>query len=149
VGCDYDITRIQQARCVSIHAPTWGATKGLRPAVIAYRFQSTHPRGVRPAMKTYNITNRMFQSTHPRGVRHIPHSSNQPGRSFNPRTHVGCDILYAPVAILVYVSIHAPTWGATSIVRFVFVVPSFQSTHPRGVRQHMCKLLKINIVDTQ
>ena len=34
--------------CISIHAPTWGATRedGLQGFVC--KFQSTHPRGVRP-----------------------------------------------------------------------------------------------------
>ena len=32
------------------------------------------------------------------------------------------------------VSIHAPTWGATSYSNYVVSVTEFQSTHPRGVR---------------
>ena len=34
---------------------------------------------------------------------------------FNPRTHVGCDIKFFPIFPEVFISIHAPTWGATSI----------------------------------
>ena len=35
--------------CVSIHAPTWGATTFPRwPVMVSYRFQSTRPRGARP-----------------------------------------------------------------------------------------------------
>ena len=35
-------------------------------------------------------------------------------KCFNPRTHMGCDALvYRPVKLIVLVSIHAPTRGAT------------------------------------
>lgn len=33
--------------CISIHAPTWGATLSLYHYFFGYEFQSTHPRGVR------------------------------------------------------------------------------------------------------
>lgn len=33
--------------CISIHAPTWGATLAQREALTKLLFQSTHPRGVR------------------------------------------------------------------------------------------------------
>ena len=55
--------------CISIHAPTWGATLAQREALTKLLFQSTHPRGVRPLA----------------GV-HSPHALY-----FNPRTHVGCE----------------------------------------------------------
>ena len=55
-------------------------------------FQSTHPRGVRPTANEEASTAQQFQSTHPRGVR--------PGRW---RRNTGWS----------YISIHAPTWGAT------------------------------------
>ena len=77
----------------------------------------------------------VFQSTHPRGVRQISvNTINQRGR-FNPRTHVGCDTTIAIIRAIIagfnprthvgcdmrvdsdrnmmWVSIHAPTWGAT------------------------------------
>ena len=101
-------------------------------------FQSTHPRGVRPADAvrgeslirvsihapawgatelgdTVRAEVLLFQSTHPRGVR--PASAATPARQpggFNPRTRVGCDRC-------------APRrWPMTT---------RFQSTHPRGVRR--------------
>ena len=77
-------------------------------------FQSTHPRGVRPALAPDVDGWIVFQSTHPRGVRlavfHLP-------------------------AQLVRVSIHAPARGATAVLilrRACWIW--FQSTHPRGVR---------------
>ena len=34
-------------RCISIHAPTWGATQWSNERYSSLEFQSTHPRGVR------------------------------------------------------------------------------------------------------
>ena len=56
-----------------------------------------------------------FQSTHPRGVRPCRKSSTaRKSESFNPRTRVGCDAICRAWSGLVRnVSIHAPAWGAT------------------------------------
>ena len=79
---------------VSIHAPTWGATiHGGFPLRGMPMFQSTHPRGVRLLSNCGLPSSRLFQSTHPRGVR--PDMMEACGWSIE-------------------VSIHAPTWGATS-----------------------------------
>ena len=121
---------------VSIHAPAWGATSYQYVAGYVTKFQSTHPRGVRPLVVCslssplgFNPRTRVgcdgsvpsavcntseFQSTHPRGVR---------------RRHLG-GICHAQ-----RVSIHAPAWGATRGGQIVFCQwRGFQSTHPRGVR---------------
>ena len=54
---------------------------------------------------------------------------------FNPRTHMGCDLPCHKYQGATTVSIHAPTWGATTVVMHR---PEqnceFQSTHPHGVR---------------
>ena len=77
-------------------------------------------------------------------------------RRFNPRTHMGCASIYissfsfcfvsihaptwgATIPLLYNnlnfeVSIHAPTWGATSLVSKWISIHVFQSTHPHGVR---------------
>ncbi len=55
----------------------------------------------------------MFQSTHPHGVRLPIDVVVLNVTSFNPRTHMGCDIAFA-------------------ISKVTFHV--FQSTHPHGVR---------------
>ena len=102
-------------------------------------FQSTHPRGVRPVCGIVVSKRTTFQSTHPRGVRHA--TTLRPparGRSFNPRTRVGCDPPGAPGAAGAPVSIHAPAWGATVAPAKNFQQAAFQSTHPRGVRQKSC-----------
>ena len=56
---------------------------------------------------------RVFQSTHPRGVR---------------------PVLQLRSGMDVSISIHAPTWGATSSTNTSKLTTVFQSTHPRGVR---------------
>ena len=144
-------------KTVSIHAPTRGATIKNRSIFSFNRFQSTHPRGVRQVHDVSCKEYQTFQSTHPRGVR-LRTSSRavyilsfnprthegcdepsscwcSPPYSFNPRTHEGCDV-FVPWSDLCgyYVSIHAPTRGATRHRRCYATNGEFQSTHPRGVR---------------
>ena len=131
-------------------------------------FQSTHPRGVRPAHSLYSHRPVSFQSTHPRGVRpraahigwhrelvsiHAP-AWGATGKSltvsgatlcFNPRTRVGCDVgaVTSWLAGLL-VSIHAPAWGATAQQSRRRQLPvRFQSTHPRGVRPRILPLAAV------
>ena len=108
--------------------------------VAPFVFQSTHPRGVRPAgllrlllvlvvsihapawgATTDNenkIIVALFQSTHPRGVRPARKDSpKRDARCFNPRTRVGCD---------------------SKLARLKSTLCKFQSTHPRGVRRRLC-----------
>ena len=100
-----------------------------------------------------------FQSTHPRGVRPVGSSPiSLPRRCFNPRTRVGCDVIHSRVmSSATVVSIHAPAWGATGLRGPApdsgagfnprtrvgcdhdahgaeLGILEFQSTHPRGVR---------------
>ena len=49
--------------------------------------------------------------------------------SFNPRTHMGCDAVGHGCSQRGKVSIHAPTWGATSIV--IIIVVCYVSFNPR------------------
>ena len=57
-------------------------------------------------------------------------------KSFNPRTHTGCDKTEPPALYNQTVSIHAPTRGATVIGGKAKYFPKeFQSTHPHGVRR--------------
>ena len=128
---------------------------------IAALFQSTHPRGVRHSTRVPAGTTTLFQSTHPRGVRltafdravsrcrvsiHAPARGATRSRCveraehlrFNPRTREGCD--HKPLTTNhkpIIVSIHAPARGATMTVLLSDSKQNkFQSTHPRGVRQH-------------
>ena len=149
-----------QGGSVSIHAPAWGATLWKRPRNGAMNpFQSTHPRGVRLLPWRKPRRPKMFQSTHPRGVRresvpyalpaHVFQSTHPRGvRPAVVQAHARCGAL---------VSIHAPAWGATVVLRagvmegasfnprtrvgcdpssmkIFYKSKKFQSTHPRGVR---------------
>ena len=126
--------------------------------------------------------NQQFQSTRPRGARQAPPIGNSQRARFNPRAHVGRGSLKAlfvgshgcfnprahvgrgfnrrPEPSPPRVSIHAPTWGAASVVgtRHISLSVSihaptwgaatcindsckmlvFQSTRPRGARHHIC-----------
>ena len=99
---------------ISIHAPTWGAT---RPKSYFFpdKFISIHA-------PTWGATHTVFNSscqignfnprTHvgcDRELCDIHHVSDH----FNPRTHVGCDVGLLVVIVTLAISIHAPTWGAT------------------------------------
>ena len=79
-------------------------------------FQSTLPRGERHNFGVEFDITKVFQSTLPRGERPIQllhPRHHQP--SFNPRSNVGSDLIFFLVGLqFTQVSIHAPTWGATS-----------------------------------
>ena len=55
-------------------------------------------------------------------------------KSFNPRTHTGCDTSEVLYFSRSEVSIHAPTRGATTPYANTNDQIEFQSTHPHGVR---------------
>ena len=114
-------------------------------ASLLSRFQSTHPHGVRPPESAKAIISKMFQSTHPHGVRHnIKPSRYLAVKSFNPRTHTGCDRGLPHRERRFRVSIHAPTRGATQYMAKTLSAMGFQSTHPHGVR-----LLSSNSLDVR
>ena len=73
VGCDLKKTMFFSTDIISIHAPTWGATADDFRASATGKFQSTHPRGVRPISIILKLFLNTFQSTHPRGVRLLSH----------------------------------------------------------------------------
>ena len=126
----------QLVLCVSIHAPTWGATNQQNTTMTDFLFQSTRPRGARPYPTIIRQFFYLFQSTRPRGARRVAVTRQWALRCFNPRAHVGRDpnwdkhivfehkfqstrprgarpIMISEVA-QTSVSIHAPTWGATT-----------------------------------
>ena len=81
------------------------------------KFQSTLPRGERPSVKDDFKVGLRFQSTLPRGERHGFRAGLRVSPGFNPRSHVGSDASYLGETCQQSVSIHAPTWGATTIVK--------------------------------
>ena len=121
---------------VSIHAPAWGATHGLCSCRLEAKVSIHAPAW--GATCVYVALWRgiiKFQSTHPRGVRppRLRVAFYRPG--FNPRTRVGCDLRLRRIVERYHqVSIHAPAWGATPTLASCILSTGFQSTHPRGVR---------------
>ena len=146
---------------VSIHAPAWGATSAPDlDACSGRRFQSTHPRGVRPSgelspslnvtvsihapawgatlYKLYlQVVQYMFQSTHPRGVRpSFPHPPvlRSKFQSTHPR---GVRRRWSWASLKMAFSFNPRTRVGCDMLARVSFPPStwFQSTHPRGVRR--------------
>ena len=120
-------------------------------------FQSTHPRRVRLGDVIVDRVHDVFQSTHPRRVRlQVAHTDNI-SISFNPRTHVGCDI-FANILCTCKLSFNPRTHVGCDKWRLMFAkhvigfnprthvgcdlqfqiccsqATTFQSTHPRRVR---------------
>ena len=114
VGCDGGERNVIPNPRVSIHAPTWGATLSHAPWFRHCKFQSTHPRGVRPDV-SFVLKILVSVSIHaPTWGATLCRCRSAPSTCFNPRTHVGCDS-------------ENPQSSRFS--------SRFQSTHPRGVRR--------------
>ena len=78
------------------------------------KFQSTHPRGVRLFAACEIGALEWFQSTHPRGVRHTHTTTPEPTDPFQSTHPRGVRPIVAfSLHSETYVSIHAPTRGAT------------------------------------
>ena len=79
-----------------------------------YKFQSTHPHGVRHALKVISVDREKFQSTHPHGVRPAPNcEAGTTPRCQSTHPHGVRLFALSNIKIYMYVSIHAPTRGAT------------------------------------
>ena len=136
VGCDPSRLEIRGSLWISIHAPTWGATayKEIKATSDKHFNPRTHVGCDDVAPLTVELQDK-FQSTHPRGVR--PPTAEAffiaGGISIHAPTW-GATYEFRQPPRWLFISIHAPTWGATlgtdgSASEFLF-----QSTHPRGVR---------------
>ena len=114
MGCDYWLMAAAIASTVSIHAPTWGAT--VVPDKVTEKSEvSIHaPTWGATNKASEQLKQAMFQSTHPHGVRLLISLCQITQISFNPRTHMGCDVSTVTMRATPEVSIHAPTWGATT-----------------------------------
>ena len=107
---------------ISIHVPAWGTTLTSILLPMTDTFQSTFPRGERPALFASYIS----------------------WSYFNPRSRVGND--YVDLVVLkqtMFISIHVPAWGTTIKAAYLNnLVVSFQSTFPRGERpSEECRLI--------
>ena len=82
---------VKSVNCVSIHAPTRGATALSRIFLLWNMFQSTRPRGARPAATAgYNIPPRFNPRAHAGRDSDSPRSRRR-DFCFNPRAHAGRD----------------------------------------------------------
>ena len=61
---------------------------------------------------------------------------------FNPRSHERSDGVQFQMVIATFISIHAPTRGATHMQRTAYRWEQFQSTLPREERQNSLSLRK-------
>ena len=145
---------------VSIHAPTWGATRARRISIRCSMFQSTRPRGARPQPAADGVHRDRFQSTRPRGARHVGvecahrlcvFQSTRPRgarrghldrgrtiRRFNPRAHVGRDGAH-PSRRAIGAGFNPRAHVGRDPLPNVWLGVSveFQSTRPRGARQQL------------
>ena len=119
-------------------------------------FQSTRPRGTRPAFRSCASSAAVFQSTRPRGTRRPSSRRGRRNTGFNPRVREGRDTCIKRIKGSISVSIHASARDATCdstgshIRQHVSIHASardatwypckhglaylFQSTRPRGTR---------------
>ena len=113
-------------------------------AVLLLVFQSTHPRRVRPRYRLYASVTKSFN---PRTHVGCDAHRGQPPREilrFNPRTHVGCDLPTPPneTGGTRFQSTHPRRVRRLARSACVTQLP-FQSTHPRRVRQRVSAVLAI------
>ena len=99
---------------VSIHAPARGATLLSPLNTFDFKFQSTHPHGVRLTLKTQSHDLRRFNPRTRTGCDLSGALCALHAKGFNPRTRTGCDAAYAKPSSKKVVSIHAPARGATA-----------------------------------
>ncbi len=120
---------------VSIHAPARGATRRQPQRRTRPRFQSTPPRGGRPATFYRARFESVFQSTPPRGGRREACCRSRGSAVFQSTPPRGGRLdSGGHHTERVYVSIHAPARGATRLLQPFLRMDMFQSTPPRGGR---------------
>ena len=101
---------------ISIHAPARGATEALVPIFRDKVFQSTRPRGARPASVGARRSPRHFNPRAREGRDGVPGGAPRGQRNFNPRAREGRDCAARLAKPHVEISIHAPARGATGAV---------------------------------
>ena len=87
----------------------------------------------------------LFQSTLPQGERLRSLLRVCCNLDFNPRSHKGSDSFLMAITILNWISIHAPTRGATFIFLTYNSQSKFQSTLPQGERPSYHTILHLII----
>ena len=135
MGRDSEPRRKTQESCVSIHAPTWGATANATCNRVS-SFVSIHAPTWGATTVSIFSANLSLVSIHAPtwGATSCRQALSNRLESFNPRAHVGRDDHRKESPHKHRVSIHAPTWGATALYAFNWFQRRFQSTRPRGAR---------------
>ena len=110
---DYMRNGYENATCISIHAPTRGATVSNLPAYAYVKISIHAPTRGATIQHLKAYANTVFQST-------LPREERLPRRMmliwlfyFNPRSHERSDLDAIGKGISIMISIHAPTRGAT------------------------------------
>ncbi len=121
---------------ISIHAPARGATfSDCLYILMEYSFQSTLPRGERPAYLYMPSSLLYFNPRSREGSDNIQHFPFRNLYDFNPRSREGSDLHQSQRFISgKNISIHAPARGATYTGPISRRRVIFQSTLPRGER---------------
>ncbi len=166
-GRDPNLSHTCSFSCVSIHAPTRGATsapnlRGLNerfnPRAHAGRdrglvlFLTRRTVSIHAPMRGATLftvkksTRTVFQSTRPRGARRACTLLGLWWRCFNPRAHAGRDSANEKLHYFDKVSIHAPMRGATNTFQCFSSIDQFQSTRPCGARPSSCALMMCVVV---
>ncbi len=111
----------------------------------AYTFQSTPPHGERRIEHKTKIRYIKFQSTPPHGERPLKAYIKRSIRSVSIHAPTwGATSATVKTINSTLVSIHAPTWGATLNHNWNQFALKFQSTPPHGERLFEYKSLEIN-----
>ena len=98
-------------------------------------FQSTRPHGARLLTICKSVASYLFQSTRPHGARRCADSIAVVGASFQSTRPHGARLRYRQeLPDRLWVSIHAPAWGATINFVAAKIAWMFQSTRPHGAR---------------
>ena len=103
---------------------------------MSLEFQSTRPRGARPAVTLTRMTPTPFQSTRPRGARPLTEASHSNIVRFNPRARVGRDRQHFKRfdARIASFNPRARVGRDSNQAQVDKYLTLFQSTRPRGAR---------------
>ena len=116
---------------ISIHAPTWGATNSI--SMVLQISTNFNPRTHVGCDLTLFLIPIFLVNFNPRthvGCDSGGHLLTCPTPHFNPRTHVGCDVAITAGLSATRISIHAPTWGATRPLYFLHSVTTISIHAP-------------------
>ena len=135
-GSDISVTLLSpNVNCISIHAPTKGATISLKSYHPYTLFQSTLPQRERRISFDISALRAYFNPRSHKGSDDSFTNNVINQINFNPRSHKGSDIAVNSAIAASCISIHAPTKGATHTHMPGTILQLFQSTLPQRERR--------------